>query len=91
MYQRHSQLFSKKLTVALLIRTVQSDSNEETCYFNIRNKDEHFNSFLNKGSMNSNLKENAIYFQIDRVQSRGKDSQSFDAIVQLKSLVKNGA
>lgn len=41
--------------------------------------------------MNSNLKENAIYFQIDRVQSRGKDSQSFDAIVQLKSLVKNGA
>ena len=40
---------------------------------------------------NSNLKETDFHFHAERVQSRSKNTETFDATVELKSLIENGA
>lgn len=37
------------------------------------------------------MKETAIYFEFERVHSRSKNSGTFDATVELESLIENGA
>ena len=36
---------------------------------------------------NTNLKETDFHFHIERVQSRSKNTETFDATVELKSLI----
>ena len=36
------------------------------------------------------MKKTDIHFEIERVQSWSKSSENFDAMVELKSLIKNG-
>ena len=64
---------------------------KQTCYFNIENDDKLFNFFIRKCIKQSNLKETDIRFQIEGVQSRSKNIETFDATVELKSLIKNSS
>ena len=64
---------------------------KQTCYFNIENDDKLFNFFIRKCIKQSNLKETDIRFQIEGVQSRSKNTETFDATVELKSLIKNSS
>ena len=75
---------------------IQANNAEEwTCYFIIKNSDTtsdtlNSDTFLSKWIRNSNLKEADIHFQIERIQGKSKNSETFDATVELESLIKNG-
>ena len=64
---------------------------DQICYCNIDNNDKPFNNILRKQIINTDLKETDIHFQIERVQSRSINSETFDNTVELKSRIKNGA
>ena len=72
-------------------RTQAGRTQKQTCYFNIENDDKLFKFFLRKCIKQSNLKETDIHFQIEGVQSRSKNTETFDATAELKSLIKNSA
>lgn len=44
---------------------------------------------MRKHIKSSNFKETEIHFQIEWVQSRSTNTETFDATVELKSLIKN--
>lgn len=62
-------------------RTQTDNAENQTCYFNIEINDKHFNTFLSKRIKNSKLKETDIYFQIEPVQTRSEETETFDAPV----------
>ena len=81
------------LNVAVLTRMVQVDPElKQTTWRSKLDKNyKLFNTFLNKKIRNSVLKETYVHFQIERVKSRSKNSETFGTAVILKSLIKNGA
>ena len=70
-------------------RTQAGSTQKQTCYFNIENDDKLFKFFLRKCIKRSNLKKTDIHFQIEGVQCRSKNAETFDATAELKSLIKS--
>ena len=72
-------------------RTQAGSTQKQTCYYNIENDDKFFKFFLRKCIKQSNLKKTDIHFQIEGVQIRSKNTETFDATAELKSLIKSSA
>ena len=58
-------------------RTQAGSTQKQTCYYNIENDDKFFKFFLRKCIKQSNLKKTDIHFQIEGVQSRSKNTETF--------------
>ena len=70
-------------------RTKAHNPEEQIYYFNNQNDDQLFNVFVSK-RVNEINSTDGIYFQIERVRSK-TNSETFDAKVELSSLLQNGS